>query len=255
MSRRGRIGGSRSTAFTIATTSEIQSAITLLYGNMQKTLPHPMLTHDEVLSMFAPPEDIVILKEATKIAAVSHYYAESSLSFAFTTNEGGPIGVSFQLNGDRGTLPLLPKVPKLQPGFEARAEEIRSWGNARIELAFEWGLVRRFFDRLNRKCSRPAQVRYIWPTLLGVMRSYGGGLVESLAKLEEFKRPPELPTLSPEFVEVGRRCTQIVTTALIMNDTATVDQSDVPVRLSVGSSGLKRLHQCEDIGSYGPISG
>jgi hypothetical protein len=257
MSRRSR-RGPRSTAFTVGATADIQKALTGLYQSMQGTLVQPMLTHGELLAMFAPPEDQIILEQAPKIGAVSHYYAENSMSFTFPAHGVAPespmpLGIMFFLNGDRKDLPLLPKVPTLQPGFYPRADEIKAWARARVELAFDWGLVRRYFDVLNRACGKPAQIRYLWPALVGVLRTCSD-LQEALTRLEEFKRPSELPNFSQEFVEVGRRCTQIVATALIMKDVLPDAVPEPAVRLGISMTGLKRLSHCKEIDTFVPAN-
>jgi hypothetical protein len=250
MARERRRSGS---AFSATVENELRCAIGELHAAVQSTNKQPVITHDELLNMFAPPEIVNILKQAPLVAQVSYYYSTNNFNITFKGNL--PFTVNFQLAGDRKTLPLVPSIPDLQEGFETRIEEIEAWATVRTDISLDWSLVERLIKHLSKICTHPAQVRYIWPTLIGLMRSRGA-LASQVAELEDFKRPGTLPTISLELAEVCRQCSQIVATGLIMRDIADDKEPDYPVQLTLPDLNSRtRVSACAEIGAYHPYIG
>jgi hypothetical protein len=224
----------------------LRSAADKLHETMLRMHPQPFLSENQFLQMVAPMEHVGVLLAARDIGLISKYALQDTVEMVLP---GHPITVSFSMSGTDH--PVLPRKPEVQDPQDPKFVEILEWAHEWVEMKFKWGLVYRLIEVLNKKFSSPAQFRYAWPAVLGLMRT-STSFSDLLPAIEEFKRPNNMPYMSPELAAVCQECSQIVSTGLIMRDLVAEEQV-YPVAMAVLISGQTRLHTtCAEIGSYYP---
>jgi hypothetical protein len=227
-------------------THDLYQAIQRLAMSMEEMHHKPVLGEREVLSMIAPPEVVEVLTTARALGEVSRYGVSSHVSVALPDPPG--IHVTFSLSSDDF---LVPRKPVWQDLGHPKLEELRTWAVERIETKFKWGLVNKLLKVLNDKFSSPAQLRYAWPAVLGLMRT-STAFDDLIPQIEEFKRPAVMVDLSPELRAVCQECSQIVATGLLMRDL--IEKApESPVDVSFNISAQRREHPCAEIGAYAPL--
>lgn len=229
---------------------ELVRQVRALAEHQIKLNPHPFLTHGELLHMIAPPEVCEVLTQARKLSSVSRYGVTSYVSVVLPRNLT-PVMFTM-LDGDNH--PFLPRKTTWQDNVESleNQKKISDWASETLEIRFKWGLVLKLIDVLNNKLTSPAQVRYVWPAVLGIMRTTTV-FDDLLPQIEEFKRPHNMPPISPELRGVCQECAQIVATGLILWGVEKPIAPDWQVAIELQNSGRTLVHPtCTEIGVYGP---
>lgn len=105
--------------------------------------------------------------------------------------------------------------PGLVANFIETAEQV-------VRISYEWGLVKRVFRELNQPgyCTTPPQMRYVWPSILPILKSVGNKdddrLAASMAK--ESSRAGDKARIPLVVQPVLRESYQIVTRSIVVLD-------------------------------------
>src|SRR5690606_17637319 len=93
-----------------------------------------------------------------------------------------------------------------------------------LEISGQWGDVRHVFDQLQDRLDTPAQMRYVWPSIMAIM-DFSANLAEdeSLLKLRHkllpLKVPQKLPLVPHELRALIRQTAATVTMSTLLPDT------------------------------------
>ena len=93
--------------------------------------------------------------------------------------------------------------------------ELVSCSKQWADIDIEWNEVNEMFEYLDTVCKNPAQVRYLWPAISGLM-SMNEDLAPMRANLSQHVIPKSLPTLPVEVRQMCRRTAAYVATALML---------------------------------------
>jgi hypothetical protein len=177
----------RDTAFAGRDTSPIQGACKTLARRCLRTVtPFPDLTYDDLLNLIAPEEKHVFLRGVRHHAALGRYDAATT---GFLSIDGDSI-FTLKINGNDRDAPLIPRQAKIQESWfngSEKAEQFKRHLRERIEVLQDWGRVLTVFNGLNDICTTPAQVRYMWPSVLALLDV--AGLDDLRSKIAPFKVP------------------------------------------------------------------
>jgi hypothetical protein len=173
-------------------------------------------THDEFLTMFAPPEHHEMLKEVRKIAHVS-----SSTSYLTTVLKDGvnanKVDVEFTLHGnDAPLVPMGKKILKTTPGH--LVERLTTRVNHVIGIRKQFSIAIALMDWLDNNCDTLAQIRFIWPSILTLLTATEDYHVaqQQADRVRVFK-PQRIPALPMEVREACKLTSGIITSASLLS--------------------------------------
>lgn len=226
-------------AFTYKDTSRIEDAISTLCNRVKCTLKTPTITYREMLQLIAPPEHVDFLLRVREIADVGRYGGRDSGQLKIASHKGKDVSVEFSVTGYEGT-PAMPNGPLWLNHFpenRALAVELERCSREYADVAIEWGLVKTVFKYLNKHCKTVAQVRYLWPSVLGIM-SVKDDLDGLRRELTPLMVPRNLPSLPQEVRALCRQTSAIVATALLLPplEEEPTAPKDVAITFNVDSS-------------------
>lgn len=198
------------------TEANIEAAITKLCNRVKCTLKTPVVSYREMLQLIAPAEHIEFLLNARRIGDIGRYPGRDSDQIVIANHRGVNVGVEFSVSGQDET-PVMPYKPWLHhsPENKALINELVRCAKEFADVAIDWGVVKAVYKYLNKHCKSPAQVRYFWPSILGIM-SLNEDLDDVRASIIEHTMPRGLPSLPPEVRALCRQTAGIVATALLL---------------------------------------
>lgn len=227
-------------AFKSIVSERIENVIERLFQRSKRTLSVPKVTYKEMLNLIAPEDHHDVLMRARGIC---------SLGFGGGINESAPINiikhrgvdvsVEFQLNTRTG--PVMPNHTLWLNHFPINSDLALRLEKAACEYAdvsINWGMVKMVFKYLNKHCQTAQQMRYLWPSVLGLM-SLDDDLDDIRAELTPNPVPRNLPSLPLTVRNAMRYASATVAMALLLppleNDAVAV--KDVGVRFMAADSG------------------
>lgn len=217
----------RNEAFSYKDASEIMDAMNSLRTRVLRTLKKkPTITYRELLQLIAPSEHIEILLNARQIGDIGIYTGTSTDTRVITSHRDRDVGVEFTVERDEKS-PVMPRHPIWLDHFPENrglVKELVSCAKQFADVAIEWDEVEQCFRYLNEVCKTPAQMRYLWPSIVGIM-SASDGLGGLRASLAQFVVPKSLPTLPLEVRAMCKRTAAVVTMALML---PTLEHDSVP---------------------------
>lgn len=204
------------TAFHPKMVTEIHNAIRSLRTRVLRTLKVPTITYRELLQLIAPEEHIEVLMNARKIGNIGRYAASDTNTKIFLSHRNRNVGVKFDVNGEDG--PVMPRVMLWLDHFPCNRDlvmELSSCGKQYADIDIDWDEVLQVFNYLNNVCKNPAQVRYLWPAIGGLL-SMRKELAGWRSQLAQHVLPKSLPTLPVEVRQMCRRTAATVAMALML---------------------------------------
>jgi hypothetical protein len=205
------------TAFPYKATTLIEDAIGYLKDRVLCTQSVPDITYRELLQLIAPAEHIDALMNIRRIADVGRYVGVSTDARTFLSHRGRNLSVSFEVDGESDS-PVMPYRPIWLDHFPENRElmkALEACGKQRADIAIDWERVGKVFKYLNEVCTNPAQVRYLWPAITGIL-SMKEDLEGMRASLSQHVMPKSLPTLPMEVRKACRETAAIVAMALML---------------------------------------
>ncbi len=208
---------SAKTAFHPKMTTEIHNAIGQLRRRVLRTQRVPVISYREMLRLIAPAEHIETLMQARELIDIGRYTARTTDARVYLRHRNRNVGVTFEVSGDLGT-PAMPYRPIWLDHFPENRDLVMALGECGKQFAditIDWDEVEQVFKYLNDVCKHPAQVRYLWPAIGGLlsMRDELAGLRSSLS---QHVLPKSLPTLPVEVRQACRRSAATVAMALML---------------------------------------
>ena len=86
----------------------------------------------------------------------------------------------------------------------------------RVKVGIDWCLVSAVFTELNRRCATPAQLRYFWPSIVGLLALCEDEKVRAKAeKLRAYKPPSGIPFVEKPLVEACKTASTTVARGLL----------------------------------------
>ncbi len=195
----------------------------VLRDRMLTLIPFDM-THRECLELIAPPEHLDILTGAAKYADI-HAAEEWVAVYTPAVVDGEKrVRVRFQMRTHaEKEPPLRPRHPEWQPGRGGHAKAI-AWVDARLRLGRRFGLAHRVLYELREACDTGAQLRYVWPACMHLLKparedAQADLRVETWAKKHaEFKPQRHTPSLSLAMRDAVREAGALITSAVLMGE-------------------------------------
>lgn len=208
---------SAKTAFHFKMVTEINNAIYQLRRRVLRTQRVPVISYREMLRLIAPEEHVERLMQARDLIDIGRYTARTTDARVYLRHRNHNVGVTFEVSGEIGT-PAMPRIPIWLDHFPENRDLVMALGECGRQFAditIDWDEVQSVFNYLNKVCSNPAQVRYIWPAISGLlsMREELAGLRSSLS---QHVLPKSLPTLPVEVRQACRRTAATVAMALML---------------------------------------
>lgn len=96
-------------------------------------------------------------------------------------------------------------------------DQITSWVIQRVKLSYHLGLAQTVIDELNRRCTNPAQVRYLWPTIL-LLCSRHNALHDLGERIREFKVTRNAPSIPFGLREAMKESAAFLTAASLLSE-------------------------------------
>ncbi len=183
----------------------IRKAIGTLAIRMLRTIPRFEPSQEAIIRLISPEEDIPVLLNARKVINLDSYDAKSTSFMQLAPQHGVDSAVAFSFSNVVKSTPMMPRDPRFQLLHNSNVqvyEEMIGYIQKRIEVAIDFGRVVATFEALNRYCSTPAQMRYMWPAILPIlsMNSELEGFRQAVATFRVPSKTPSLP------VEVRAAC-------------------------------------------------
>lgn len=204
------------TAFHPKMEAHIHNAIDSLRRRVLRTMKLPTITYRELLQLIAPEDHIELLMTARKVADIGRYVARTTNTRVYLRHRNYNIGVTFEFNGDEQ--PVMPRVPIWLDHFPCNRDlvmELGACGREFADIAIDWDEVSSVFNYLNHTCSNPAQVRYLWPAIGGIL-SMREELAGWRSQLSQHVLPKSLPTLPVKVRQLCRKTAATVAVALML---------------------------------------
>jgi hypothetical protein len=133
------------------------------------------MSHDQVLTTFAPKQDRAALANIRKVA--KDFHAPNSMTFSvppLLSGQTADVPLIVYTNDMRttpdGLRPLFPRHPEVQPDADIElVARMKEWITWRVTIAQEFGRARTVIAHLNDCCREPKHVRYLWPSILPLL--------------------------------------------------------------------------------------
>lgn len=204
------------TAFNDINTKAIEEAILRLSRRVKCTLSTPTLSYKEMLTLIAPTDQVEFLLHVREIADIGPYAARDTDAMLFTVFQKKEVRIEFGVSGDEGS-PVMPRRPWIRNISETTSliTALNKSAHDFAGVAIEWGHVMTVFRVLNTICKTPAQVRYLWPSIVGIM-SVNQDLDDARESIAVHTVPRTLPKIGLRLRKLCRDTSGIVATALLL---------------------------------------
>ena len=231
----------------------LDESISELKKRMLYHVGQPDLTHEDVLSLFAPAEDREILRRAREVSAVqgSRKYFETPWALNVPSRlPPSPFNATIALtvwvnDTPAGKHPLLPISPELQPDCDPIVvRKITNWVETHARIVTDWRRVSQVLADLNWLMDTPEQMQFMWPVLrsLCTMQRKLGAIS---TRIREVKPPRNIPQLSQDLRVRLRKTLGTVSGALLLDEvTDDYGTEKYPVVLSIDAipDSLQRIY-------------
>jgi hypothetical protein len=192
--------------------------IARLYGRAIAHKPCT-LTHDDVKELLVRPEHYQAVEDARELFGNSSgEYAEVKVDDPFAKGNSSLVQVQLRVSRDNPGFPFPTYVGREvygDPEGPAR-KALATWVKWRAKVGRDWCLANNVFSELNRRCSTPAQVRYFWPSIVGLLALSDDEKVRAKAdKLRAYKAPSGIPPVEKAFVEACKSASAIIAKGLL----------------------------------------
>jgi len=209
------------------------SAVRIQLDRRLAVLGDLALTHDEFLELFVAPEHRRGFMEVAQL--VNNDYTRSG-RVMYDHPDYGTVALGITLKEFDGIKPpFIPlgvlRVPVTTEvtGCNSAHTTICSWVKDRYELGFEFGMVKRVLEQLNKRLRTPEQVRYYLPAIRTLCKEQYPTLQDFANEIAEVKcaRPSPIP------VELRDACRVVAATitASSLIETQERIQKHYPVQL------------------------
>ncbi len=174
-------------------------------------------THDEFLTMFAPPEHHDMLKEVRHIAHVSS--SSTTLCAQMREPDGiraKKVDVLFHLHGDDA--PLTPKGSRVLANTPTHLlDRLTSRVNHEVDIRSQFSLAKAVMSWLDNNCDNLATIRFVWPSILTLLTSaeHDDRCQRKAEQVREFKTQ-RLPFLPPQIREACRLTSGTIAAASLL---------------------------------------
>lgn len=224
-------------AFTRNAAHAIENTITALCNRtMAAVITMPAITYQQLLNMVADEQDHAILKQARSVLGLGYLENTSIYNMEFCQIGDRQVLVTFKTDGYDASAPALPQRPKNYTHREPEIERalITAAGQL-IDIMTEWARVKAVFTQLNELCSSPSQVRYYWPSILGIL-AHCGDDYQTLRSSIITAKPHRTSVQLPMGVREGcRKTAQTVAMATLLPAEIPTPEKG-PVRVEFGLS-------------------
>lgn len=215
-------------AFNQGVSSIINEVINLHARDMGKLITTEVTALEIVNSLFANEDELAFLKRAKEIGLRS-------------TNYSSYINVqvhdlcSIMINTDVVGVPLPRGFEKRQMKLpDDRLALLKAYCERKLALSDHWSNVSMLFRYLNDTCSSAQQVRYIMPSVVGLL-SYDKRTRSLASKLTPLPKLRSKPTIYPEMRPIIETSNRLIAQAkLIKTD---VERGSDPYELKVSMNG------------------
>jgi hypothetical protein len=205
-------------AFNDKQTASVQSVISKLYS---RAVAHKActLTHEDMKHLLVRPEHFKAVDEARELFGNSSGETVD-IKAPDPHSKGGElvIGVELAVTRDEPGFPFPTYVGQQLFGdadSEAR-KKLDAWIKWRTRVGREWCLANAVFQELNRRCNTPAQMRYFWSSIVGILTLCDDEKVRAKAdKLRAYKAPSGIPRVEKELAEACRGASAIISKGLL----------------------------------------
>jgi hypothetical protein len=228
---------------------DLRSSVKTLHGRMKRLNPIA-LTHDEFLSLFAPPEHWPILKTAAEVAQVSSSSGEFHESHFKHKALPGSVRVTFQVHDLGDGAPLLPRndVP-LKKAPKELMTRVVEWANRDIDMGFQFARAVALLEWMESSCDTARQIRFLWPAIvpLCALNEETAALGE---RIKEFKTPTSLPALPAEVRAACRSTASLIAGATLLPETP---EPTAPVQVSAMVTSVDASLTEGALGVFSPL--
>jgi hypothetical protein len=213
----------RSRAFSGSAESRVIASINRIAAKLYK-MAKPEYSSAELLQTFIHPDDHHALTRTyeltrglarTQTLSVdlkpwrrNEFDVEGTLHFDWTYDHD-PQAFIAPIDNFAGPCPTCP---------DFLSHKFQTTLNAMLTIGYEWGLVRHVFDQLNKPdfCSTPQQMRFVWPSILELLRQYDPD--SHMVKLlrEESTRAGDRARVPPEIAPFMRSTYDTVTKSIFL---------------------------------------
>ena len=172
---------------------------------------HHDLTEDDLLSIYIPAEHRELLKAAYALTKVPSGWV-SSESFHAPVPLNDPSTTTRIFATIRKPSSYIP-VDLQEPSSSEPLSRLQRYIEQCFELEKEYAFASKVLTTLNEKCSTCAQVRFLWPAVLQLMK------IASLPTDSLGARvPSQLPALPAGFREAAAHAGGVITAATLLED-------------------------------------
>lgn len=197
------------------------------------------MTHEEVLSLLAPEEDVELLLRASKIAEVYGSMEWMTLEAPVFVDGEGAAGVSFRMRTHNFKRPPLRPVhlnwqlPR-HPERAELAERVTDWLYNRYVVGRKFGMAKYVLRELNKVCTHGSQLTYLMPTISHLCRRGLSPRMDTwLDRFGAFKAIKNAPALSlPLRKATGDAAALLTSLALLGDDIPEPELGEVEIKAS-----------------------
>lgn len=223
-------------------TASLETSIDVLFERVRCTLKKPVVTYEELLRLIAPEDHIDVLMRARQIGDIGSYVGNETTDRLICRHRGTNIGVRFEVNGPNA--PIIPRRCLWLDHFPCNRDLVAALvasAKEHADVSIDWGYVKMVFKYLNQECDTPQQLRYIWPSVLGLM-SLNDDLGVVRQELMHNVVPRKLPTLLPEVRALCKTTAATVTMALMLPPLESEPHSipDVEIKFIADTGGQRK---------------
>lgn len=205
-------------AFSEKQSASVRAVIARLYGRAIAHKPCT-LTHNDVKELLVRPEHYQAVVDARELFGNSSgEYARLKIDDPFVKGEEALVTLQLRVSRDNPGFPFPRYVGQEvygDPEGPAR-KALATWVKWRAKVGREWSLASHVFSELDRRCSTPAQVRYFWPSIVGLLALSDDENVRTKAdKLRAYRAPSGIPHVEKPFVEACKSASAIIAKGLL----------------------------------------
>lgn len=195
------------TAFSNKDTVYISDIIEMLRLRHIGAYPYTM-SWEEALSLWATPEHVKILMFAPHITSHGSYGDEVQVPIL----DYEDTKLVFEWVGPTGQRPFMPAKPVLQTG--ELPPPIVQWVKQAMEIRRDWARVKAVFTYFNESVFNTRQIRYVWPSILGLLDDRTKPIASKLATYQVPRGG--VPSLPIEVRAAVNKASQTVATGLML---------------------------------------
>ncbi len=219
------------TAFNQGVSSLVNEVISLYAKDMGKLITTEVTALEIVNSLFENEDELAFLKRAKELGLRSTNY---SSYINIQTHDL----CSIMVNTDVVGVPLPRNFEKRKMQLsDDRLALLKTYCERKLALSDHWTNVSLLFRYLNDTCSSAQQVRYIMPSVVGLL-SYDKRTRGLASKLTPLPKLRAKPTIYPEMRPIIETSNRLIAQAkLIKNDTVVDQRASDPYELKVHMNG------------------